>query len=429
MTERYRIDELIGAGAHGSVSKAWDRRERRVVAVKLAPVASTPEIDHRFLQEGRLRFDHPNVMGAIDTVRSGGRPGIVMEFGDGGDLANAVDEHGRLGEAAVLLLASELLAGLDHVHSRGVMHRDIKPANVMLRSVDGRMTAALADFGATLDLDGPRLSVSSTQVGTIGFIAPEVMDGSDADEQSDLYSVGRTLEYALTGSTRIPVDPDDITPELGELLRRLLAADPRDRPRSAATARRLIEAAVPAGAVLPGSPLPTAPLDARHRGRGRSIVTIGAAAITLVVAILVAKEVLDSEDTRASGDVAADMTTTPTTPESSAADTTPPVPTSPDSSTPVPTSPPPPQNLVRLVTKCGDIDVYDAVDPEFRTVSWVAPQTDAVREISLGHLDWSTQPSIDIGSRLPGASPDFAVEVRCSTSGVGALIQDATTGR
>ncbi len=262
---RYELLDQIGAGSHGTVWAAWDRDHQRGVVVKLAPERSSPEIEHRFLQERRLRVDHPNVIGAIDDLDHRGRLGFVMELADAGDLHAVVERNGPLDPEQVALLARELLAGLDHLHRRGILHRDIKPTNVLFRTVHGDVTAAIGDLGTALDLDGPRLTTFSERIGTVGFMAPEVERGEEASERSDLYSLGRTLEFALTGSARTAPRPEDVPDSLGHVLALLVAPDPALRARSAREALGLLPVPDPATR-LPGADTATAGGRARPPG-------------------------------------------------------------------------------------------------------------------------------------------------------------------
>lgn len=283
---RYRIVRRLGAGAHGTVWLATDRVRQRWVAIKVAPDRATAEVEHRFLQERRFRFHHPNLMSAIDTYDRRGRLGFVMAFADLGDLTTVIDANGPMTPSECAALAAHLLHGLHHLHDNGVVHRDLKPSNVLFRTRRSGPTPAIADFGSAIDLDGPRLTTTFAPVGTLGSMAPEVVVGDEATAQSDLFSLGRTLEFALTGSMRTPVDPTTVGAPLDELLTALLHRDPRERPSSASAALDLLGPDVVSPSPAPDleaaggdeaePPIPPAGSPRRLLARAAAVFVVGA---------------------------------------------------------------------------------------------------------------------------------------------------------
>ncbi|MCA1682957.1 MAG: serine/threonine protein kinase [Actinobacteria bacterium] len=234
---RYRLDELIGSGGMATVWRATDRRLQRPVAVKLISEAnagvSSSKVDRtyaaRFAREARIAagLSHPNLVGVYDYGADGRRPYLVMEYVDGGTLAERLDRGPVIGPDAAAV-AGDLLAALACIHAAGILHRDIKPANVLL-STDGR--ARITDFGIAQPADSTSLTQTGHLVGTLRYLAPEVIDGQPASARSDLYSLGVLLRDLAAGR------PD---PTTEQLVTRLTDRLPSRRPASADHARRLI---------------------------------------------------------------------------------------------------------------------------------------------------------------------------------------------
>lgn len=211
----YAIRELIGSGGMGQVFLAEHMRMQRLVAVKMLPVERMKDevAISRFYDEVRAasRLMHPNIVTAFDAGESDGVHYLAMEYVDGQTLTKLVSENGPLpvNEAAAVIRQAGL--GLLHAHRAGIVHRDVKPGNVMKGS-DG--TIKILDLGlarinsATLlneadaaagDSDRRRRS-KGRLVGTLPFMAPEQLEDPDfADPRSDIYALGATLFFLLTG--------------------------------------------------------------------------------------------------------------------------------------------------------------------------------------------------------------------------------------
>jgi eukaryotic-like serine/threonine-protein kinase len=225
--DRYRLEHLLGRGGMASVWLAQDEVLARSVAVKILSdtIAADPEYLARFQREAQVaaRLTHPNLVNIFDFSATDERPYLVMEYIDGGNLAERLAagmpvKRGRI--------ARELLAALAHIHGAGVLHRDVKPHNVLIGE-DGR--ARLTDFGIAQPHDATSLTQTGQVLGTARYIAPEVMNGEAASEASDLYSLGVLLREC-------PGYDDDPAPQLETLVARLTAPDPNDRPISASEA-------------------------------------------------------------------------------------------------------------------------------------------------------------------------------------------------
>jgi hypothetical protein len=293
--ERLELIDRIGGGAHGEV---WRARaaDGRLVAVKLlGGPAVTKEAQLRFFREQALRFDHPNLAGPRGVTEVEGSFGLVMELAQGRDLQAVLDANGgSLPDPVVASIARDVLAGLGVLHDNHVIHRDVTPSNVLVtRSDDGQLLARLGDFGSALDLQGPRLTTVPGVVGTRGYAAPELFDGDEADVTSDLWSLGATLAHLRADP------PHDHDPRLDSLISALSAADPNDRPHSAADAARMLE---PPGEVdLDGIVVPELPPLPRRSGRGRARVWVAAAAAVLAVGIIAGVAVAGRSDETAVG--------------------------------------------------------------------------------------------------------------------------------
>ena len=244
----------------GVVYRATHLRLERTVALKLiAPALAcrTPRSSSRFEREWRLMaaLEHPNVIGIYEAGEVDGRLYLAMRWVPGGDLAARLRGTAGLDPRVAVELLSQIAAALDAAHERGVVHRDVKPANVLL---DGDH-AWLTDFGAGQDLAGRDTRTAPGRwVGTVDYVAPELLDGSDPTPAADVYSLGCVLFEALTGRVPFPRDtevatlwahrfepPPSTTDErpglpraLDDVLRRMLAKEPAQRPASAGEALR-----------------------------------------------------------------------------------------------------------------------------------------------------------------------------------------------
>ena len=225
---QYRIATLLGSGGMGAVYEAEDQKTGRRVALKvLSDQLESPEHRHRFLREGRLAasYNHPNSVYIFGTDEIEGTPVIAMELVPGGTLQDHVAAGGPLpiGEAVDAVL--QMIAGLEAAQSAGVLHRDIKPSNCF---VDADGNVKVGDFGLSIST-APRVETFQTEkgvfLGTPAFASPEQLRGDDVDVRSDIYSVGVTLYYLLTGET--PFQADQMIRLLANVLERQ-APSPRE---------------------------------------------------------------------------------------------------------------------------------------------------------------------------------------------------------
>ena len=201
IADRYEPIEQIGTGGMATVWKAQDTLLGRLVAIKrlLPHLAGDPEAAERFKREAHAaaQLSHPGIVTVFDTGEDADSPFIVQELVDGTTLAAHVADTGPLGPQSVTDIVSQVAAALDHAHSVGVIHRDIKPANLIM-APDGRVR--IADFGIAHTVDDPATITSSGElVGTITYMAPEILAGQPATPASDIYSLGAVTYEMLSG--------------------------------------------------------------------------------------------------------------------------------------------------------------------------------------------------------------------------------------
>lgn len=252
---RYRILAPLGAGGMATVFRAHDERLGREVAIKilLPNLAGDPAVAARFEREARTlaAAAHPMVVSIFDVDagdQSAGRePFFVMELCPGGSLADRLGDGQRVSPDELVPTLVSVADGLADLHARGVVHRDVKPSNILYASD----RAKLADFGLARSDDGALddLTTPGTAVGTMAYLAPEVLAGDSATAAADIYALGVAAFVGLTGTLPRPAksladlvararEPaptvSAAVPELGrsfdDPIAAALAADPAERP-------------------------------------------------------------------------------------------------------------------------------------------------------------------------------------------------------
>jgi len=204
---RYHAIDSIGKGGMGEVYKAEDSIMGRVVAVKVLPRhRSTPEAVASFHREIRTQaqLDHDNLVRAYDAGHEGNVHFLVTEFVPGTDLRRLIRGAGVLSMQQAASVASQAARGLAHAHQRGLIHRDIKPANLIV-TPDGRVK--VLDLGLAGFFNDPEIvdQYGGKVVGTADYMAPEsILQPDKLDKRSDIYSLGCTLYYAVTGKVPFP---------------------------------------------------------------------------------------------------------------------------------------------------------------------------------------------------------------------------------
>ena len=261
----YEIVAPLGAGGMGEVYKARDTRLDRAVAIKVLPpaLAADPQFRERFEREARAisALEHPNICAVYDVGTSGHTDFLVMQYLEGETVVERL-AAGPLPLDEAMQHAIEVAGALDKAHSHGFIHRDLKPGNIMLARSGKRGTAQakLLDFGlakgvadrglAGADVTATRpLTAQGTIVGTFQYMAPEQIEGHEADARSDIWGFGCVLYEMLTGRHAFegkshasligsimkdeppPIDAvQPVAPRaLDHVVRRCLAKDPDDR--------------------------------------------------------------------------------------------------------------------------------------------------------------------------------------------------------
>ncbi len=204
----YEIVQVLGAGGMGQVYKVRNVLSDRVEAMKvlLPNLEGDPGLADRFLNEIKVQatLDHPNIAKLHTAMKINNQLVMVMEFVDGTSLATIL-LRGPLPPSAAAAYAAQVLDALAYAHARGVIHRDIKPANLML-AADGHIK--LMDFGIARVQADKRLTQTGSTVGSLFYMSPEQIKGSDPDGRSDLYSLGITMYEMVTGRRPFGGDSD-----------------------------------------------------------------------------------------------------------------------------------------------------------------------------------------------------------------------------
>ena len=199
LADRYRIEQLLARGGMADVYLATDERLDRKVAVKVIypHLASDPRFSEKLIREAKTaaKLNHPNLVNVFDQGTSDGQTYMVMEYVPGMTLRQALDKFGRLSPSRALDALDAVLQGLAAAHRAGILHRDLKPENVFLAD-DGRIK--LGDFGLAREANAH--TNTGSLMGTIAYIAPELLTRGHADARSDVYSAGIMLFEFLTGS-------------------------------------------------------------------------------------------------------------------------------------------------------------------------------------------------------------------------------------
>jgi serine/threonine protein kinase len=260
----YRIEARLGQGGMGVVFRAVHEGDGRTVALKLLrdELAADDAFRRRLAREARAaaEVDHPNLAPVLEAGEADGRLYLAVRYVDGRSLAERLAAAGPLPVAGLVRLAAEVGDGLDALGQRGIVHRDVKPANILLAAGG---SAVLVDFGLAKSRAWTVLTRPGQVLGTLDYLAPELIRGEPAGPMSDLYAFGCVLYECLAGAPpfagrgvlragmahleEAPGDPaagrDDVPPALSWAVRQALAKDPARRPPSGAALARMLRLA------------------------------------------------------------------------------------------------------------------------------------------------------------------------------------------
>ncbi|NMC20628.1 MAG: serine/threonine protein kinase, partial [Thermogutta sp.] len=201
---KYRLLRLLGHGGMGEVYLAEHVTMHRRAAIKLISprISRNPQAVEQFLTEARsiAALDHPNIVHAYNVDTFGDQYYLVMEYVEGESLQELVNAHGPLPIPEAADVIRQCAEGLSHVHERGILHCDIKPANLL---INAQGVVKILDLGMARLIQGERAAGSQPQDGLLGsvdFMAPEMaMQSGSLDRRADIYSLGCTFFFALTG--------------------------------------------------------------------------------------------------------------------------------------------------------------------------------------------------------------------------------------
>ncbi len=216
----YKIESVLGQGGMGRVFRAKDTRLSRSVAIKIC----NEEFIDRFEQEARsiAVISHPNVCTLYDV----GPNYLVMELVDGETLAARL-KRGKLSIQETIRFGAQIAEALAVAHSQGIIHRDLKPGNIMLT----KSGVKVLDFGLARSSADPSVTAAGAVMGTPAYLAPERLEGKEADPRSDIYALGLILAEMLTGKRS--ASPEDLPSPFARVIKRCLDPDPEERWQSA----------------------------------------------------------------------------------------------------------------------------------------------------------------------------------------------------
>ncbi len=264
LANNYRIVEKVGEGGMGAVYRAVDLMLDRDVAIKaIRPeLAREPEIVERFRSEARLlaRVSHPAIATIYSFFQDGDDLFLAMEFVRGRSLSRILESEGALPWDQAVRLLSAAMEGIEVAHRAGIVHRDLKPDNLMIGEASGGSTVKVMDFGIARAAGSGHLTRTGLLVGTLRYMAPEQIQGEEADHRVDIYALGAVLYQTITGRSpfdgksdyaiikaqieEMPPPPSTVVPGipgwLDRAVLRALAKKPADRFQSVEEMRRFL---------------------------------------------------------------------------------------------------------------------------------------------------------------------------------------------
>ncbi|MDT7806964.1 MAG: eukaryotic-like serine/threonine-protein kinase [Acidobacteriota bacterium] len=309
----YRILDFLGAGGMGEVYRAMHSKIGRIAAVKvLTQATQSSGFVERFFNEARIQasLQHPNVATLYDFCEVSGQPCIIMEYVDGQTISERITAYGAaLPLSETVYVFEKVCEAIEYIHSHGVIHRDIKSNNIKISS-QGQIK--LLDFGIAKGQTSQQLTQVGSVIGTLQYLAPELIRGGTADASGDVWALGVLLYEMVTGC--MPFDADTVGDlcdrigrvdyaaaaqlnpgvprEVSAIITRCLRKNPLERYRSAgellADARKLVSAVSKPGVSESVSEVATEYVEAKTNGSSKSLpLIIGAVAAVVVLTFVV----------------------------------------------------------------------------------------------------------------------------------------------
>ncbi len=253
----FEVESVVGVGGIGTLYRARQLRLDRPVALKVVSpeVARDAVVRERLRREARTvaALDHPNVVPLYAAGEEDGNVYIVTRWVEGTELGNLIHDGGPLDAERAARIAAQIAAALELAHEKGVVHRDVKPSNVIVTSEDH---VYLTDFGLAKRMGtAPGLTAVDRMLGTVDYVAPELIEGSEPDAPGDVYGLACVLYEMLTGEppfadhkggmakmwAQVNAEPPpvrerrpDVPAALEDVLTRAMAKAPEARPTAAA---------------------------------------------------------------------------------------------------------------------------------------------------------------------------------------------------
>ena len=253
----YEVESVVGLGGFGILYRARQLRLDRPVALKLveAGVARDPVVRERLRREARAvaSLDHPNIVPLYEAGEEDGTVYIVTRWVEGTELGALLHRDGPMQPSQAASTAAQIADALEMAHEKGLVHRDVKPSNVIV-TAEGHVY--LTDFGLARRVEtAPGLTGPDQMLGTIDYVAPEQIEGSEPDARGDIYSLGCVLYEMLTGEppfadrkgamakmwAQVNAEPPslrgrrpDVPAALEDVVNRAIAKDPQARPTAVA---------------------------------------------------------------------------------------------------------------------------------------------------------------------------------------------------
>jgi serine/threonine protein kinase/tetratricopeptide (TPR) repeat protein len=308
---RYEIIEELGRGGMGKVYRVEDKKIKAEIALKLIKpeISSDKKTIERFSNELKTTrmISHRNVCRMFDLGEEKGTYFITMEYVAGQDLRGLIKQTGQLTVGKAIAIAKQISEGLAEAHRLGVIHRDLKPSNII---IDREGNARIMDFGIARSLHGKSITGEGMIIGTPEYMSPEQVEGKEADQRSDIYSLGIILYEMLTGrapfegdtplsiavkhKSEQPQNPRDlnaqIPEELGRLILRCLEKDKAKRYQTAEelhTDLERVEAGLPTTERIVAKRKPATSREFTVKFRLNRVLAPAFAGIIIIVAALV----------------------------------------------------------------------------------------------------------------------------------------------